>query len=223
MEMMPDWLLHMSNQMDSLLILANCWASLRRVIIGVLLAVVLGVSCGLLRSSLPSRIKSNRLVCFLLDAPKFPPPIAWIPFVILWFGIGEFSAYIIVGIGAFSPIFTNTYEGAESVSHIIRDTAHSLEIKGVRFLIRIVLFAALPAIFTGIRIGISMAWMAIIASEMIAGQSGLGYSIQINRINMQFDLMVVDMVLIGVIGFMLSKCATYLEREIMPWHERKIY
>ena len=221
--MSQDWLLFMVNRIDFFLILANCWASLRRVFVGVLLAMVLGILFGLLRSGLPNRIKSSKLVCFLIDAPKFPPPIAWIPFVILWFGIGELPAYIIVGIGAFSPIFTNTYEGAESVSCIIHDTAHSLEIRGLRLLTQVIFFAALPVIFTGIRIGIGMAWMAIIASEMIAGQSGLGYSIQMNRINLQFDLMVIDMILIGVIGFMLSKCATYLERKIIPWHERKIY
>jgi ABC-type nitrate/sulfonate/bicarbonate transport system permease component len=218
-----NWLLNLTNRIDFLLILANCWASLQRIFVGVAFAVVVGISLGLVRSSLPAGIKSNKIICFLFDAPKFPPPIAWIPFVLLWFGIGEISAYVIVGIGAFAPIFTNTYEGAESIPSIIRDTAHSLEVRGLGFLIRIVFFASLPAIFTGIRTGIGMAWMAIIASEMIAGQSGLGYSIQLNRLNLQFDLMVIDMILIGTIGFILSKCAIYLERIIIPWHERRLF
>jgi ABC-type nitrate/sulfonate/bicarbonate transport system permease component len=221
--MIWEWLQNLSSQVDTLVVLANCWASLTRVFMGVFLAAILGISFGLLRSSLPPRIKSNKLICFLLDSPKFPPPIAWIPFVIYWVGIGEVSAYAIVFIGAFSPIFTSAYEGAESVPEIIRDTARSLEIRGVRFLAEIIFFAALPVIFTGVRIGISMAWMAIIASEMIAGQSGLGYSIQLNRLNLQFDLMVIDMILIGTIGFILAKGATFLERKAIPWHGSKIY
>jgi ABC-type nitrate/sulfonate/bicarbonate transport system permease component len=163
------------------------------------------------------------MVRFLFDAPKFPPPIAWIPFVILAFGIGELSAYVIVFIGAFSPIFTNTYEGSESVPQIIRDTGHSLEVKGIKFLLLIIFPSALPQIFTGIRNGISMGWMAIIAGEMISGQSGLGYSIQLNRCNLQYDLMVLDMVLIACIGFLLYTGTAYAERKILDWHERKIY
>lgn len=85
-------------------IAVNCFFSVSRVAAGVSIAVVLGVSMGLGRSFLPTVIKRNRLVKLLFETPKFPPPIAWIPFVILFFGIGEFSAYVIVFIGAFSPI-----------------------------------------------------------------------------------------------------------------------
>lgn len=197
----------------------NCLFSLSRVGAGVVMAMVVGVALGLGRSQLPPWLKRNRLLKFLLEAPKFPPPIAWIPFVIIVLGIGEFSAYIIVFIGAVSPIFTSTYEGAEAVSPALRNCARSLEVRGPRYLLRIIFPAALPQIFTGVRVGVSMGWMSVIAAEMISGQSGLGYSIQMNRLNMQYDLMTVDMVLIGIIGFLLHEATLLLQKQVIPWHE----
>ena len=205
--------------LDFTAIAANSLYSISRVMAGLCMALVLGVGLGLLRSSLPLALKRNRLLKFLFEAPKFPPPIAWIPFVILWFGIGEFSAWAIVFIGGFSPIFTSTYEGAESVPLAWRNCARSLEIRGIRYLWQIIFRAALPQIFTGIRVGVSMGWMAVIAAEMISGQSGLGYSIQLNRLNMQYDLMTADMVKIGGIGFLLHEAIILLQKRILPWHE----
>jgi len=198
----------------------NCLYSLQRVVIGVVAAAALGILFGLLRSALPIPVKRNKLVRFLLEAPKFPPPIAWIPFVIVWFGIGELSAYTIVFIGAFSPIFTSTYEGAESIPMVWRQTAASLELTGRRYLYHIVFRGALPNIFIGLRSGVSMGWMAVVAAEMISGQSGLGYSIQLNRLNLQYDLMAIDMMLIGFIGFLLFELIVVMERVFIPWHER---
>jgi len=197
----------------------NCFFSLTRVVAGVSMAVIIGVFMGLGRSFMPVGIKRNRFIKFLFEAPKFPPPIAWIPFVILFFGIGEFSAYVIVFIGAFSPIFTSTYEGAESVPLVIRNCALSMEIRGFRYLWQVIFRSALPQIFTGVRLGVSMGWMSVIAAEMISGQSGLGYSIQLNRLNMQYDLMSVDIVLIGIIGFLLFEFTVLMQKKIIPWHE----
>lgn len=197
----------------------NCLFSVSRVVAGVLMAVFLGIGMGLGRNLLPGGMKRSRFIKFLFEAPKFPPPIAWIPFVILLFGIGEIAAYTIVFIGAFSPIFTSTYEGAESVPPVIRNCAASLEIRGVRYLWQVIFRSALPQIFTGVRLGVSMGWMSVIAAEMISGRSGLGYSIQLNRLNMQYDLMTVDIVLIGIIGFLLFEATVFLQRKIIPWHE----
>jgi len=198
-------------------IAVNCLYSVSRVGAGVGIAVVLGIAMGLGRSLLPEAIKRNKLIKFLFEAPKFPPPIAWIPFVILLFGIGEMSAYVIVFIGAFAPIFTSTFEGAESVPTVIRDCAASMEIRGLRYLTQVVFMSALPQIFTGIRLGVSMGWMSVIAAEMISGQSGLGYSIQLNRLNMQYDLMSLDIVLIGLIGFLLFEVTILLQKRMIPY------
>jgi len=199
-------------------ILFNCLNSLERVVIGVLAAIIIGIAAGLLRSSLPIKLQNNCLVKFLFEAPKFPPPIAWIPFVILFFGIGNLSAYVIVFIGAFSPIFISAYDGARSVPLIIKNTAYSMEISKWKFLILVILPSSLPKIFTGIRAGVSMGWMSVIAAEMISGQSGLGYSIQLNRLNLQYNSIILDIILIGIIGYLLFEGVGYLEKKIIPWH-----
>lgn len=204
-------------KIDVSFIVTNCLMSTTRVAVGVCIAIVLGIIIGLMRSSLPGVLKSNRCIKFLFVAPTCPPPIAWIPFVILLFGIGELSAYTIVFIGAFTPISINAYEGIEAVPRIIRHTAQSLEVRGIRYYTHVILPAALPQIFTGIRGGISFGWMSVIAAEMISGQSGLGYSIQLNRIGMQYDLMCLDMILIGTIGFALHQGAFVLERLAVPY------
>jgi ABC-type nitrate/sulfonate/bicarbonate transport system permease component len=203
-------------------IAVNSLFSLERVLIGVTAAAVAGVLLGLLRSALPRAVKRNLLLRFLLEAPKFPPPIAWIPFVIIAFGIGEFSAYTIVFIGAFAPIFTAAYEGAESVPLVWRQTAASMELTGPRLLYSVIFKGSLPQIFVGLRAGVGIGWMAVVAAEMISGQSGLGYSIQLNRLNLQYDLMCIDMVMIGFIGFVLFEAIVILERIFIPWHERVV-
>ncbi len=201
-------------------VLKDVALSLQRVAVGVGLATLLGVPLGLLRSSLPLNIKQNRLIKFFLEAPKFPPPIAWIPFVILALGIGEKAAYAIVFIGAFSPIFTSSFEGAESTPLVWKQTAASLQLNLWQKIFKITYKSALPHIFVGLRSGISMGWMSVVAAEMISGQSGLGYSIQLHRLNLQYDLMVLDMVLIGLIGFLLFEAVVFLEQLFIPWHER---
>jgi NitT/TauT family transport system permease protein len=95
-------------------LLFDALMSLQRVIFGVTLGALGAVALAILRSALPVHLKHNQLVKFLFDAPRFPPPIAWIPFVIITFGIGESAAVAIVFIGSFSPIFVSCFEGLES-------------------------------------------------------------------------------------------------------------
>src|SRR5690606_9192835 len=141
---------------------------------------------GLLRASLPKVIRNNFLFNFFLEIPRFPPPIAWIPFVILLCGIGEISAYIIVFIGAFPPIFTSTYESAINIPEPIVRFTNSLQISRWKKQFYIYMLYIAPNIFTSLKVAGAMAWMCVIAAEMISGQSGLGYAIQLSRLNMQY-------------------------------------
>lgn len=200
--------------------LLNCFWSLSRVVAGVTAAAFFGITCGLLRHMLPSRLRYNTGSRFLLEVLTFQPPLAWLGLVVFYFGIGEISACIIVMIGAFSPIFKSSYDGAESIPLIIRQTASSMEIKGWRYFRHILLPAASPMIFTGLRNGIGMGWMSIIGAEMIIGGSyGLGYSLQLNRLNLQQGLMWIDFLTIGVTGFILHNGAVRLENKTLPWHD----
>ena len=92
-----------------------------------------------------------------------------------------------------------------------------MQLSKVKMLRLILIPAILPQLMTGIRVGFSMGWMSIIAAEMISGQSGLGYSIQINRINLQYTNMIYDMIAIGVIGYLMTRLLYLLEARMAPW------
>ncbi|MCX6816543.1 MAG: ABC transporter permease [Candidatus Beckwithbacteria bacterium] len=189
-------------------------SSLSRILIGFTLAGVAGVFLGLILGY-DQRLKDLKLFVELL---RPIPPIAWIPIAIIIFGLGNASAYFIVFLGAFFPIFTNTYFGAISIPVIYKNVASSFEINKATYFIKILLFFSLPYIFTGLKIGIGMAWMSVIAAELIAAQSGLGYYIQLNRLLLQTDNIIVGMIFIGVIGNLLQKLIELLEKKIIIWN-----
>jgi ABC-type nitrate/sulfonate/bicarbonate transport system permease component len=191
--------------------------SLIRILMGVGLAFLLGVLLGYARYCLPLKIQNNFLFKLLIEAPRYPPPIAWIPFVIIFAGIGELSATIIVVIGAFFPIFTNTYDGMKNIPRAMVWTARSFELSSWRMFKQVLFPAALPQIMSGLRIGLGMGWMSVIAAEMVSGEAGLGYSIQLSRMNMQYVAMGFDMVVIALIGYLLTLSMDILERRLLYW------
>lgn len=189
-------------------------ASLIRILIGFSIASVVGISLGLILAY-DRRLKDVKLYVELL---RPIPPIAWIPISIILFGLGNSSAYFIVFLGAFFPIFTNTYFGAISMPTIYKNVASSFEIGRIRYFTKILLFFTLPYIFTGLKIGIGMAWMSVIAAELIGAQSGLGYFIQLNRLLLQTDNIIIGMMFIGIIGYLLQKLIEFIENKIIIWN-----
>lgn len=192
----------------------NIAASLQRILVGFSVACIVGIPLGLILAY------DNRLefLKFYIELLRPIPPIAWIPIAIIIFGLGDPSAYFIVFLGAFFPIFTNTYFGAVSIPKIYKNVASSFEISKVKYFTRILFFFTLPYIFAGLKIGIGMAWMSVIAAELIGSQSGLGYFIQLNRLLLQTDNIIIGMMLIGVIGYLLQKITEVLEKKLIPWN-----
>lgn len=187
--------------------------SLLRILIGFSIASIVGICLGLILAY-DRRLKDIKLYIELL---RPIPPIAWIPISIILFGLGNSSAYFIVFLGAFFPIFTNTYFGAVSMPTIYKNIALSFEIGKVKYFIKILFFFTLPYIFTGLKIGIGMAWMSVIAAELIGAQSGLGYFIQLNRLLLQTDNVIIGMMFIGVIGYLLQKIIEFMEKMLIVW------
>jgi ABC-type nitrate/sulfonate/bicarbonate transport system permease component len=147
------------------------------------------------------------------------PPIAWIPLAVLWFGIGSPAAVFIVAIGAFFPVMTATVVGFATVDRTCVDTAKCLG-AGPRLLVTdILLPAALPTIIGGLRIAVGMAWMGVIAAELIGAQSGLGYMIQLNRVLLRTEHVIAGMLVIGVVGLSAAKAMTLAERRLLPWQD----
>jgi len=190
--------------------------SLQRVLVGFGLATVLGVFLGLL---LGDNRKVGEYFLPIIEILRPIPPIAWIPIAILIFGLGNTSAYFVVFLGSFFPIFTNTYFGAASMPQIYRNVQASFELSRFVYFKDILFKYSLPHIMAGLKIGIGLAWVCVIAAEMIGAQSGLGYFIQINRLLLHTDKMFAGIVLIGLLGFFLNMSIKKVEKVVIKWKE----
>lgn len=190
-------------------IISHSLASIKRVLIGFAIASVSGIFVGFLTYELKFlRFSITPLVELLRPIP----PIAWIPISILIFGLGDKSAYFIVFLGSFFPIYTSAFTGASTVPKEYRHISQTLELNKFEYFKNILLGHTTPYIFSGLKVGIGMAWMSVIAAEMVGAQSGIGYFIQMNRVVSATDNIIVGMLTIGVIGFALTKAIDLLER-----------
>jgi ABC-type nitrate/sulfonate/bicarbonate transport system permease component len=142
------------------------------------------------------------------------PPPAWIPLGILWFGIGNAQNIFILALGVFFPTVLNTIAGVRNVDRTLSWAVLTLG-GNYRDVIReIVVPAATPLIITGLRIGLGVGWGALIAAELLAARSGLGYLIQSSRYAFDTPRMLTGMVAIGIIGFLMDACMRFVERRL---------
>ena len=188
--------------------------SLLRVLEGFGIAAAAGLFLGL-GIGLSRRI--DRATDLFIQLVKPIPPIAWIPLAILWFGIGEAAKVYIIFLGAFFPILVSTIDGIRQTDHRFVELARILEVPRHRFIARVVLPGALPAIMTGLRVGIMVAWMCVVASELIAASSGIGYLIMDARQLSQTDVVLVGMITIGAMGKLLDSTLKIIERRLITW------
>ncbi len=182
-------------------LLADTIASLYRVawgyVVGVALAVPLGLVIG---RSLRTREALMPWVNFFRSLS----PIAWIPFGIIWFGIGDPPAIFILFLATFFQIVLATAAASASVPKVYYRVAEDMGIRGWRVLAEITLPAIMPQLVTALRIAIGVAWMVVVAAEMIAVRSGLGFLIIDARNGLRMDLVVCGMIVIGAIGIVLD-------------------
>jgi ABC-type nitrate/sulfonate/bicarbonate transport system permease component len=189
---------------DSLLRIA--WANA----VAVAVAVPLGFFMGLYRPV-------EDLVDGLLNLLRPIPPLAWIPLAILWFGIGERSVVFITLLSAFFAMLLNTIAGVRGVEKSLIRAALSLGASRRVLLTRVIFPATLPSLFTGLRIALGVSWMSIVAAELIAASSGLGFLITYYRELMRPDIILVGMLSIGIVGFLMDRGLQWLERRLVPW------
>lgn len=184
-------------------------ASLYRVTWGYFLAVCvalpLGLVLGIWRSA---RAFFNPIIQFLRPIS----PLAWIPFALLWLGIGDKPAIFLIFLSAFFPMLVFTMSGVAGVRATYLRIAANFGLRGIALYLNVVLPAALPDIVVGLRITLGTAWLVIVAAEMIAVQSGLGYLIVDARNSLRMDLVVGGMATIGMIGLALDYMIRQLER-----------
>jgi ABC-type nitrate/sulfonate/bicarbonate transport system permease component len=189
-------------------------ASMSRVLQGFAIAAFAGVALGMAVGR--SRLLEN-LVDPMLELLRPIPPLAFLPMMVLWFGIGEASKIAFIAYAAFFPIFTTTLEGIKYVDPLLLRAAASLG-AGRRDLFRyVVLPAALPAIITGLRLGFALSFFVIVAAEFIAADSGLGYLINDARTFFLVSQMLLGAAVIGLIGFTFNRLLRLLEARLLRW------
>ena len=191
-------------------LLKHVVASLFRVTVGYLLAVALAVPVGIAMGWFAT---AHALLNPLVQGLRPISPIAWIPLAILWFGVGDLSPIFLIFLSSFFPMVVGTAAGVMTIDGRYLRAARNFEFAGLRLFRSVVLPAALPEIVTGMRIGLGVAWLVVVAAEMIAVSSGLGYLIIDSRnAGNRYDLVVAGMLIIGLVGFLLDGVMRRLER-----------
>ncbi len=188
--------------------------SILRVMEGYLLAAVLGIILGIM-IGLSQTL--NRVTDFTIQLLKPIPPIAWIPLAIIWFGIGETSKIFLIFLGGFFPIFLNVTAGIRQTDHKLVEVSNVLEASRYRFISKLVIPGALPSIMTGLRIGIGSAWVCVVAAELIAADSGIGYLIMDARQLSQPEIVIVGMITIGLVGRIMDTLLQKIESQLIRW------
>jgi ABC-type nitrate/sulfonate/bicarbonate transport system permease component len=171
--------------------------SLLRIGVGFALAAALGITLGV-ASGWYGWI--GRLCRPVIDLLRPIPPLAWIPIAIVWFGLGESSKWFVIFLGAFFPIFSNAYRGMASIPPVLLRAARTMDVDGLALLARVALPAALPDIATGLRVGFGLAFGILIAAELIAADSGMGYLVMQSRQIGELGVAVFGILLIGVVS-----------------------
>ncbi|MCC7374432.1 MAG: ABC transporter permease [Verrucomicrobiales bacterium] len=185
-------------------------ASLFRVTWGFTLAVVVGVPLGLVLGWFrPAYLALNPFIQILRPIS----PIAWIPVAILWFGVKDTAPVFLIFLASVFPITVSAMAAVMNMQSVYLRAAQNFGLKGLLLFRRVVFPAALPQIITGIRIALGVAWLVVVAAEMIAVNSGLGYLIiDARNAGKRYDLVVAGMVMIGLIGLALDLLVRRLER-----------
>ena len=184
------------------LLLKYIAASLFRITWGFLLAVAVGIPFGLVLGWFrPARQAFNPMI------QVFRPisPIAWIPVAIIWFGVTDAAPVFLIFLASVFPITVSAMAAVRNVQPVYLRAAQNFGLSGFQLFRRVILPATLPQIITGLRIALGIAWLVVVAAEMIAANSGLGYLIiDARNAGKRYDLVVAGMVLIGIIGWLLD-------------------
>ena len=185
--------------------------SLYRFIIGYGSAVIVAIIAGVLLGRLP---RVWALIDPVVQVIRPVSPIAWSPFIVLWFGIGDMPAIVIIFIAAFFPVLLATVAAVNRIDPLYLKVASNFELSQKDLIWKIILPAAFPAIGSGLHMAIGSAWIFLVAGEMVGAQSGLGYLIVDARNALDLDTVLAAIVTIGVIGLALDHLLRIFENAI---------
>lgn len=195
-------------------IVTHLLASMQRVYGGFFLAAAIGIPLGLLIGKVPL---FRQLLDPTLSLLRPIPVTAWLPLSMIFFGLGPRSAVFLVFLGAFYPILLNTTFGVRSVDPKLFEAAAMLGCDGSRMFRQVVLPAALPSIFNGLRLAHAFAWILIVVGEMTGVPTGLGSVIMDGRTLSRTDLVIAGMILIGCAGFACDRVIVAINNRVLAW------
>lgn len=188
--------------------------SISRVLKGYCISIVLGVTLG---SLIGMYRPVKELFVPIITVIRQIPMIAWIPLIILWCGIGEASKVVIIVLVAFFQILVNTQSGIESTPKGYIEVARLYKLGKWKTFIKVYLPHAIPQILVGLRLGLGGSWMAVVAAELIAATSGIGYRMSSARSNMQSNVVIVCMIVVGLVGVLMDWGIGVLFTALTPW------
>lgn len=188
--------------------------SLMRVLVGYSAASVLGITVGIVTGL--SKM-ANAIFRSIFTLLKSIPPIAWIPLAILWFGLGEFSKYFIIFLGAFNFTTINAQQAAKMVDPVLIGAAKMLGANDRDVFFRIILPSSVPQIFAGLQVALSSSMMAVLAAEMVHSTEGLGWIIIGGMETGNYTQIIVGMISIGILGAVIANIMRAVERRLCAW------
>jgi NitT/TauT family transport system permease protein len=198
-------------------LITNAFTSLERVILGFLIAAGLAIPLGI---GMARSDSMNDFFDSTMQLLRPIPPLAWVPLALAWFKIGLASMIFIIAIGAFFPILLNTLDGVKSVKRNWIESAELLGATRREVMLKVIVPGAAPTIWTGLRVGFGIAWMCVVAAEMMPGtNSGLGYLIMSSYNWGQVQVIIAGMIVIGLIGIGFDYLFKAVDRRSFSWRE----
>jgi NitT/TauT family transport system permease protein/taurine transport system permease protein len=198
---------------------ANLWQhalrSLRLVMMGFLVAVALGAPLGILMGA-SRRFDSFITPVFSLIRPI--PPLAWIPLAILWLGLGDAAKIMVIWFAAFVPAVINTFSGVRAIDRSTLEAARMLGTPRRRFVREILIPAAAPMIFTGLRLSLQAAWTTLVAAELVGALVGLGFVLNVAQQDIYPGMILVGMLAVGALGFATTWLLGRIEAKALAWN-----
>lgn len=193
---------------------------LRISIIRALLGFLLGGGCGLLVGMLVGMYQRfEEYVNPTVQMLRTVPMVAITPLFIMWFGFGELSKILLISMGAFFPLYVNTFLGVRSMDAKLFDVVRVLEFSRYKQITKLVIPSALPNILLGIRLSLSIAWLCLVVAELLGADAGVGFMIQDARSFMQTDVIFVGITLFALVGILSDLIVRFLEKQLLRWRD----
>lgn len=199
---------------DGNLLSVNIIASLQISLSGFFSAVIIGVPLGLVMGWYKVL---DKILTPIFEIIRPIPPVAWIPIVVVWMGVGFRAKVLIIFFSAFVPCVINSYTGIQMTNKTFINVSKTFGASNFVNFINVGIPSSLPMVMTGIKIALGNSWSTLVAAEMLAASAGLGFMIQMGRQFARADVVVLGMVIIGVLGAILSFIFSSLEKYLLRW------